>query len=249
MAKELPYFKFEPAAWDTGKIQMCSFEVQGIFIGLCSMYWQRLGNLPYKLALQKVCGGNATALRSLCDEGAIKIIDEMICIDFLNEQLDEFGELSKTNSENARLGWEKRRNNATAMPPQSDRNAIREEERREEKNREEEKKPLRAAEKKIIVENLFPVGTPEFFAWEEWLQYRREIKKKLPPSTVKKQMKFLGGRAGPEIVSIINQSIVNGWTGLFELKNNGNKDYRTTTKGTIRRADATVEAPRDFGNF
>jgi len=53
----------------------------------------------------------------------------MICIDFLNEQLSEFDNVSKTNSENARSGWEKRRKDATALQPHSDPNAIREEKR------------------------------------------------------------------------------------------------------------------------
>lgn len=140
MAKELPYFKFEPSAWDTGKIQMCAAEVRGIYIDLCSMYWQRLGDLPYKLALQKVCGGNATALDSLRDEGVIKVKGDAICIDFLNEQLAEFENVSSKNAENARLGWEKRRKDATALPSDSDRSAIREEEIREEERKEEKSK-------------------------------------------------------------------------------------------------------------
>jgi len=135
MAKELPFFKFEPATWDTGSIQMCSREERSVFIDLCSMYWQRLGDLPYKLAVQKICGGNATALDSLYEAGIIKIIDGFICIDFLNEQLSEFETVSKTNSENARLGWEKRRKDATAMRPHSERTAIRGEKRREDKSR------------------------------------------------------------------------------------------------------------------
>jgi hypothetical protein len=59
-------------------------------------------------------------------------------------------------------------------------------------------------------------------SWQDWEQYRKEKKQKLTPSTAKKQMDFLGGRAGPEAIAIINQSILNGWTGLFELKTNGN---------------------------
>lgn len=125
VAKELPYFKFEPAIYDTGSIQICSFEAQGVFINVCSMYWQRLGDLPYKLALQKICKGNATALDSLIGEDILKVKDGMICIDFLNEQLAEFENLSHTNRENARLGWEKRRLDATAKPSHSKPNAIR----------------------------------------------------------------------------------------------------------------------------
>jgi len=130
MAKELPYFKFEPSQWENGKIQICSFEAQGIFINVCSMYWQRLGDLPYKLAVQKICKGNATAFDSLIEDHIVKVIDGMICIDFLNDQLLEFDNLSKVNSVNARLGWEKRRKDATAKRPNSDPNAIRGDESR-----------------------------------------------------------------------------------------------------------------------
>jgi len=135
MAKELPFFKFEPGQWENGSIQMATLEQQGAFINICSIYWQRLGDLPYKLALQKACAGNATALDSLCDEQIIKVIDGMICIDFLNEQLAEFENTSSKNAENARLGWEKRRNKATAMRPHSDPNAIRGEEIREDERK------------------------------------------------------------------------------------------------------------------
>ena len=138
MAKELPYFKFEPSEWENGSIQIMSHEVKGVFIDLCSMYWQRLGNLPYKLAVQKLCGGNATALDSLYADQIIQIIDGQICIDFLNEQLGEFENTREQNAENARKGWEKRRKDATVMRPHSDPNARREEKRKVDEKKEEE---------------------------------------------------------------------------------------------------------------
>lgn len=138
MAKELPFFKFEPSQWDNGNIQLCSFEAKGVFISVCSMYWQRLGDVPYKLAVQKICNGKATALDSLITEDVIKVIEGAICIDFLNEQLSEFENISHTNSENARSGWEKRRLKATAKRPQSNGNAIREDKIREDEMREDD---------------------------------------------------------------------------------------------------------------
>lgn len=133
MAKELPYFKFEPNQWENGNIQMCSREEKGLFIDLCSMYWSRLGDLPVKLAVQKLCAGNATALNSLCDDKIIAIENGFIRIDFLEEQLSEFENTSKQNSKNAKDGWEKRRKlkglserNATALNSQFENNAIRE---------------------------------------------------------------------------------------------------------------------------
>ena len=130
MAKELPYFKFEPNQWENGNIQICTREDKGLFIDLCSMYWSRLGNVPLKLAIRKLCDGNATAFDSLINEEIFLVVDGLICIDYLNEQLLEFESLSKTNSDNARIGWEKRRKNATASKSQSESDAIRGEERK-----------------------------------------------------------------------------------------------------------------------
>lgn len=133
MAKELPYFKFEPNQWENGNIQMLSREDKGLFMDLCSMYWSRLGDVPLKLAVQKLCAGNATALNPLCDEKIIEVIEGNIFIKFLSEQLNEFEDVSKQNSKNAKEGWEKRRKlkeeserNATALKSQSENDAIRE---------------------------------------------------------------------------------------------------------------------------
>lgn len=103
-----------------------------------------------------------------------------------------------------------------------------------EEETETEKKPLRAT----LPEMFF--GEDVQAAWIEWEQYRKEKRQKLTPSTAKKQMQFLAGRAGPEAVAIINQSITNGWTGLFELKNNYNNGNRPVTTGTFATISAQI---------
>lgn len=89
---------------------------------------------------------------------------------------------------------------------------------------EEETKPeVKQAATRIL--GVLPFESVDFsIAWNEWLQFRTELKKKITPSTAKKQLKFLGARAEIQAIAILNQSITNGWTGLFELKtgNNGN---------------------------
>lgn len=77
-------------------------------------------------------------------------------------------------------------------------------------------------------------------AWLEWEQYRKEKKQKLTPSTAKKQIQFLGARADSEAIAIINQSITNGWTGLFELKNNYNNGNRSATTGISATISAQI---------
>jgi len=144
MAKELPYFKFEPNEWENGNIQMLSREDKGLFIDLCCMYWSRLGDLPYRLAIQKVCGGNANALNPLFEDDIISVDEnDIIVISFLQEQLSEFSNISNQNSKNAKDGWEKRRKqkelserNANAYDSQSESDAIREDKRREDEIKE-----------------------------------------------------------------------------------------------------------------
>ena len=54
-------------------------------------------------------------------------------------------------------------------------------------------------------------------AWDRWVAYRREIRKPLKaasiPSAQKKLLAFGGDQA-----AVVEQSIANGWQGLFELK-------------------------------
>lgn len=52
-------------------------------------------------------------------------------------------------------------------------------------------------------------------AWQKWEQHRSEIRHPLKPTTIKEQLKFLAKQSDP--VSVIEQSIRQGWQGLFEL--------------------------------
>lgn len=52
--------------------------------------------------------------------------------------------------------------------------------------------------------------------WADWCQHRKEIRKPLTATTCAKQAKTLAGHHVPD--AVINQSISNGWTGLFPEK-------------------------------
>lgn len=134
MAKELPYFRFEPSEWDNGNIQMCSRESKGVFIDLCSLYWSRLGELPYALALQKLCNGNDLALQELKQHDIFGVIDGQIVIEFLDEQLLERGQVSEKRRNAAQKRWK----DASALQVQSKSNANRIEENRIEEKKKEE---------------------------------------------------------------------------------------------------------------
>lgn len=127
MAKELPYFKFEPSEWENGNIQLCSNGARGLFIELCCSYWIRLGDLPYQFALMKHCNDDDKLLKELEKNKIIKVKRGLIIIDFLDDQFIEFKGKSLKAKESADKRWKKKRI-ANAYDPQCENYAIREEE-------------------------------------------------------------------------------------------------------------------------
>jgi DNA-binding PadR family transcriptional regulator len=64
------------------------------------------------------------------------------------------------------------------------------------------------------------VHLPDFInpsLWDDWTRHRREIGHSLKPTTIQKQLKQLAEwqSQGYDVNKIIEQSIVNGWQGLF----------------------------------
>ena len=78
-------------------------------------------------------------------------------------------------------------------------------------------------------------------AFDEWIQYRKQKKQSLTKITMRKQSSFLSEYPNETAIKILNQSMQNGWTGLFPLKpqSNGNKPTFTEDSakpGSIRSA-------------
>ncbi|ELY4319328.1 replication protein, partial [Cronobacter sakazakii] len=75
--------------------------------------------------------------------------------------------------------------------------------------------------------NPLEVDLPDWLApavWHEWVQYRAESKKPIKSMlTVTKAIKLLSQYrdAGENPADVINQSIANGWQGLFRVKATG----------------------------
>ena len=59
-------------------------------------------------------------------------------------------------------------------------------------------------------------------AWDNWVSYRKEIKKKLTPRSIALQQDLLRKYNKEDQAKIINASIASSWQGLFELKTNNN---------------------------
>lgn len=76
-------------------------------------------------------------------------------------------------------------------------------------------------------------------AWEMWVAYRKAIKKPLKAASLLAAMKKLAG-FGADQKAIVEQTIANGWQGIFPLKTgtgNGNdKGPDNSAPGRVRRA-------------
>jgi len=112
MAKELPYFQFEPAEYLTGKIQFCSFEAQGVFINICAIYWQRLGDITKEQLLKRY---PENCINELLKDGLLKETKIKISINFLELQIKNKVQISKINSRNGKLSAEARKQKASQM--------------------------------------------------------------------------------------------------------------------------------------
>lgn len=150
MAKELPFFKFDVTEWSLGRIQKRSPQAQAVFINLCCKYWHKLGEVTIKSA-ELDYGKNEIA--ELIEYEIIRIKGDNIAINFLDEQLEERSQHSKSQSVRGKLSAEKRKstkdndtptpvepiattvqpNSTTVQPNPTEENRI--EEKREEEKR------------------------------------------------------------------------------------------------------------------
>ena len=135
MAKELPYFQFEPAEYLSKDISFCSLPAQGYFINICSYYWLRNCILTKNQLLKRL--NHETELNELIDEGVIDLDGENIKIKFLDIQLGNVLKTSKVNSKNGSKGGRpknpiKTQTKAKLNPNESETKGIREDKIKEE---------------------------------------------------------------------------------------------------------------------
>ena len=193
MAKDLPYFKFFCSEWNDGDITLEDYEIQGLFINICSYYWSNECEVKMDKLFKKFRHVEVSCIDTLLNSGVMKINGEYLCITFLDEQLKERGKLSNQNSINAKKRWEDKRkeseSNAIASIPQSDNSTenmqYREEERREEKRREEKK-----IEKEFnIFWDVYPTKTAKKNCLAKWHRLNdKDIEKIL--STIKNYVAY-----------------------------------------------------------
>jgi len=96
MAKELPFFKFNPTEWLTGKISYQPLEVQGAFIQCCSLFWKKSGIVKVDEVDWRIGKKNLDVLIE-CDFISVK--EGFLSIEFLEEQLISFESIRTIRAE------------------------------------------------------------------------------------------------------------------------------------------------------
>lgn len=130
-AKTLNWLKFNPVIYVNS--DLCLFEnyhIQGLYMHVIAFYWQKKGEVSLK-ALQAKFGDNAEEIQHLLNESYLQLDGDMIHIDWLDIKIAEAIKRSVSGSQNASKRWNC---DATAMPPQCDRNAKRKEKKEKEKS-------------------------------------------------------------------------------------------------------------------
>jgi hypothetical protein len=75
-----------------------------------------------------------------------------------------------------------------------------------------------------------PHGAEFMKTWETWLTYRRERKKPMTSRTIIMQLDDLKKLTEQQAIATINQSVKNGWLGLFALQGQFKTSTHVTTK-------------------
>ena len=132
MAKELPFFKFFPGEWVTGDVTMVSMEAQGVFANLCCYYWMRNCSISLANAKQRF-SNNLAAFEELLNCDVVKVSDnDQIIINFLDEQMNEFINVSEKRAKAGSAGGKAKAkqllNFAVANPSYKDKEEEEEEE-------------------------------------------------------------------------------------------------------------------------
>ena len=177
MSKVLPYFKFDASEWISGSITLEDYEAQGVFINVCAYYWHRQGKLTLTEIKRRLLNSKPTAFDSLIKSKLINVKNDVVKIDFLDEQLHERGLLCITNSVNGKKGGrpkapkdaEKKPTALVSVKNNKAKKSNKEEEEEREEEREEEKDLVSAIPSTNIYSHFDKLET-DLLSEQSWIE-------------------------------------------------------------------------------
>jgi hypothetical protein len=220
---KLQWFKFCPSDWTMGKIQRCSEITQARFIRLCCLYWNKECQLAADDAVIEL---DEEHFDILVSKKIIKVESNYICIDFLDEQMDDINIIRKQASDAGKASAAKR--STKVQRPFNDRST--------ESNRVEKSRVDKKREENIIL----PFNSEKFInAWNVWKDYKKKEHKftyKSEHSERAALMKLANDSLDNESVAMemIFNSIANGYKGIFKEKNNGKESITKDRERELR---------------
>jgi hypothetical protein len=175
MAKELPYFQFEPAEYLTKDISFCSLSAQGLFTNLCAYYWQRQCKLTRTQFLKRL--NYPELFDELLSEGVIDLENDEVKIKFLGEQYCKATKLSKVNSANGSKGGRPKKENPIKTEIKPNKNPIESESKaiREDKIKEEENNNITTIVDNVKIEKQKKFFKPTFEDVREYCLERKNF--------------------------------------------------------------------------
>lgn len=109
---KLQWFKFTPTDWVMGKIQRCPEITQARFMRLICLYWNKECVLSFEDAEIEI---DKEHLDILIGKKIIKIEDNFLVIEFLNEQLENISETSEKRRKAVLERWARVKQNNTSV--------------------------------------------------------------------------------------------------------------------------------------
>lgn len=213
------YFPLYAADFDTATRAM-SVEAVGVYIRLLSSQWIN-DSIPENLVqLDRISGvhnlNHFEIIWAEIEHKFQKVGNGQLKNKRLEIERQKILKMSKQNRNAALSRWKKTRENS-----ELDTDALQlesESESESEKKKEKISPPTSERSKRKSASPPLPDGL-NLEAWERWLAYRRESgKPKWKPITIKAKTKQLVALSLDQQAACINDSIGNGWIGLFPEK-------------------------------
>lgn len=77
--------------------------------------------------------------------------------------------------------------------------------------------PSARADARVVSSDEPPPSNLNVETWHRWVEYRKQVRRPIKPASIAAAQRKLAG-FGPDQAAVVEQSIANGWQGLFELK-------------------------------